>query len=235
MRAVNIELEAAVHMTIHRQSVAALAVFGMAALALPRTLNAVGEATSQAGADRPVILAVGESTTAGYGVERELSYPSQLQQKLDERGYRYRVVNHGVSGSTTQAALTRLDRGLALKPAIVVIALGGNDAASHLPIGITRANLGKLISMFKRVGAEVFLTDRNRGGGQGSGSIFAELAREHDAVLMPPLTEGVAGHPDLLIEDGSHPNAAGYTIIVRNILAVIEPYLKKDDSAQIRP
>ena len=219
-------------MMISRQSVAALAVFAAAAWT-PRTLNAAGQATLET-PGRPVILAVGESTTAGYGVDRELSYPGQLQQKLDERGYHYRVVNHGVSGSTTQAALARLDRGLALKPSIVIIALGGNDAGSRLPIETTRANLGKLISMFRRVGAEVFVTNRNLpGGGPDTGSIFAELAREYHAVLLPPLTSGVAGHPDLLIEDGSHPNAEGYTIIVRNLLAVIEPYLKKD--AQIRP
>jgi len=217
-----------------RQPVAALAMLAAAALAFPRNLNA-GQGAVQAVTDRPVILAVGESTTAGYGVDRELSYPGQLQQKLDERGYRYRVVNHGVSGGTTQGALARVDRGLALKPAIVIIALGGNDAASRVPIASTRANLGKLISMFKRVGAEVFVTNRNLpGGGQDSGSIVAELAREYDAVLMPPLTSGVAGHPDLLIEDGRHPNADGYTIIVRNILEIIEPHLKKD-SAQIRP
>jgi acyl-CoA thioesterase-1 len=222
-------------MMIPRQSAAALAVLGIAALALPRNINALGGKVVQAGIDRPVILAVGESTTAGYGVDQELSYPGQLQQKLDERGYRYRVVNHGVSGSTTQAALTRLDRGLALKPAIVIIALGGNDGAWNVPTRVTRANLGKLISMFRRVGAEVFLMDRNlRREGQDSGSIFAELAREHDAVLMPPLTSGVAGQPDLLLADGSHPNADGYTIIVRNLLAVLEPYLKKD-SAQSRP
>jgi acyl-CoA thioesterase-1 len=219
-------------MIIRQRSVAALAVLAAAVLALPSILNAAGQGTIQAGTDRPVILAVGESTTAGYGVDRELSYPGQLQKTLDDRGYRYRVVNHGVSGSTTQAALMRLDRGMALKPAIVIIALGGNDAAWRLPIGVTRANLGKLISMFKRVGAEVFVTNRNLpGGGQDSGSIFAELAREHHAVLMPPLTSGVAGRPDLLIDDGSHPNAAGYTIIVRNILGVIEPYLKKDNGS----
>jgi len=121
-----------------------------------------------------------------------------------------------------------------LKPSIVIIALGGNDAGSRMPIQNTRANLGKLISMFKRVGAEVFVTNRNLpGGGQDTDSIFAQLAREYHAVLLPPLTSDVAGHPDLLIEDGSHPNAEGYTIIVRNLLAVIEPYLKKD--AQIRP
>ena len=222
-------------MIICRQSVVALAVCVIAALALPKNLNAGGQEIAQAGSDRPVILAVGESTTAGYGVERELSYPGQLQRQLDERGYHYRVVNHGVSGSTTQAALTRLDRGLALKPSIVIIALGGNDASSRMSIESTRANLGKLISMFKRVGAEVIVANRNLpGGGEDSGSFVAELATQYHAVLMPPLTSGVAGHPDLLIEDGSHPNAAGYTIIVRRILGILEPYLKKD-SAPIRP
>jgi len=222
-------------MIIRRHSIVALAVFATTALALSQNLNAGGQEIAQAGSDRPVILAVGESTTAGYGVDRELSYPGQLQQQLDERGYRYRVVNHGVSGSTTQAALARLDRGLALKPAIVIIALGGNDASSRMPLESTRANLGKLISMFKRVGAEVIVANRNLpGGGQDASSFVAELATQYHAVLMPPLTSGVAGHPDLLIEDGSHPNAAGYTIIVRRILGILEPYLKKD-GATIRP
>jgi acyl-CoA thioesterase I len=213
-----------------RSSIAALTVLAVAALAVPRHLIALeGAGAVQADADRPVILAVGESTTAGYGVDRDLSYPAQLQHRLDERGYRYRVVNHGVSGSTTAAALTRLDRGLLLEPRIVIIALGGNDASAHTPIDVMRANLGKLISMFKRAGAEVFVANRSLpGGGADSGSIFAELAKEYHAVLMPPLLLDVSGHPDLLIEDGSHPNAEGYTIVVRHLLEVIEPYLKKD-------
>jgi acyl-CoA thioesterase-1 len=176
----------------------------------------------QAEPDRPVILAVGESTTAGYGVPRELSYPAQLQNALDARGFRYRVVNQGVSGSTTAAALTRLTRGMGLLPKIVIIALGGNDGGSRVPIATTRANLAKLISMYKRVGAEVFVADRNLPGGNG---FVAELAREHHAVLMPPLLTGVSGRPELLLRDGSHPNAEGYTIIVGNILPILEPYL----------
>jgi acyl-CoA thioesterase-1 len=212
-----------------RPPLVVLAVLAVAALAVPRHLIAGGETAAQADDERPVILAVGESTTAGYGVDRDFSYPAQLQQRLDERGYHYRVVNHGVSGSTTAAALTRLDRGLLLKPRIVIVALGGNDASSRTPIDITRANLAKLISMFKRTGAEVFVANRSLpGGGQDSGSVFAALAKQYQAVLMPPLLSGVSGHPDLLIEDGSHPNAEGYTIIVRNLLEVIEPYLKKD-------
>jgi acyl-CoA thioesterase-1 len=222
-------------MTTGWRSVTALAVLAAATIVVPRNLNAAGQAPGAADADLPVILAVGESTTAGYGVDREDSYPGQLQKRLNELGYHYRVVNHGVSGSTTQGALTRLDRGMALKPRFVIIALGGNDGGSQTPIATTRANMAKLISMFKRVGAEVFVTDRNLSrGSQDGSSVFAELAREHHAVLMPPLTLGVSGNPDLTIEDRSHPNAAGYTIVVRNILAVIEPYLKKD-VAQIRP
>ena len=215
----------------NRRSVAVLAgVTSLtAALTLPRTLHAGGQQSAQVDSDLPVILAVGESTTAGYGVDRELSYPGQLQQRLDERGYHYRVVNHGVSGSTTQMALTRLDRGMALKPRIVIIALGGNDAGAHLPVAVTRANVAKLISMFKRVGAEVFVTDRLQTTQDGRReSTFADLAKDNHAVLMPPLTAGVSGHPELLIGDGTHPNGDGYTIIVRNILQIIEPYLKKD-------
>src|SRR5712671_1981444 len=152
----------------YRQTVAAFGILAVTATAVPRAQTT--QEAVQAEPDRPVILAVGESTTAGYGVDRDFSYPAQLQQKLDEHGYHYRVVNHGVSGSTTQGALARLDRGLALKPSIVIIALGGNDAGSRVPIETTSANLGKLISMFKRVGAEVFVTNRNLpGGGQDAG------------------------------------------------------------------
>jgi acyl-CoA thioesterase-1 len=112
----------------------------------------------------------------------------------------------------------------------VIVALGGNDASSQVPIDVTRQNLSKLVSMFKRAGAEVFLTNRTRPGEGHGDSSFEAVAKEYQAVLMPPLLTGVAGNADLLIADGSHPNAAGYTVIVRNILAVIEPYLKRADA-----
>jgi acyl-CoA thioesterase-1 len=218
-------------MTSTRMVVAVIAL-AATALVAPPYVGAFGQ-TSGDFDDRPVILAVGESTTAGFGVPRELSYPSQLQQELEKRGYRYRVVNHGVSGSTTSDALTRLDRGVALFPKIVIIALGGNDGGSRMPAARTRDNFAKLISMFRRIGAEVFVADRDlrERGDPNSESLLAGLAREHRAILMPPLLSGVSGHPDLLIEDGRHPNGAGYTIVVRNLLPIIEPYLKRE----IRP
>jgi len=215
-------------MTI-RQSMAVLAVAATAALAVPGQAAAQTENPAPAGPDRPVILAVGESTTEGYGVRRDLSYPAQLQKELDKRGYHYRVVNHGVSGSTTYDALLRFDRGLALRPKIVLIALGGNDGGNRVRPEATRANLTKMMSLYKRAGAEVFLFDRNIRGSEG---MFADLAKEQHAILLPPLTTGVAGNPDLLIGDQSHPNAEGYTIIVTNLLKDLEPYLQKQQLAQ---
>jgi acyl-CoA thioesterase-1 len=215
-------------MTI-RQTVAVLAVVATAMVAAPRETAAQSESPAVQVDPRPVILAVGESTTEGYGVRRDLSYPAQLQKELDKRGYHYRVVNHGVSGSTTFDALLRFDRGLALRPKIVLIALGGNDGGNRVPPEATRANLTKMMSLFKRAGAEVFLFDRNIRGTEG---MFAELAKEQHAILLPPLTTGVAGNPDLLIGDQSHPNAEGYTIIVANLLKDLEPYLQKQQLAQ---
>src|SRR5262245_55833392 len=87
------------------------------------------------------ILAIGDSMTAGYGVAAELSYPAQLERELKERGYDYRVVNQGVTGSTTIQALGRLNRGLAIAPEIVIIQLGGNDVAQGIPRAVSRENI----------------------------------------------------------------------------------------------
>src|SRR5262245_58601997 len=86
----------------------------------------------QASRDLPVIVAIGDSITAGYGVPPELSYPAQLETELGKRGYEYRVVNQGVTASTTTQALGRLSRALALQPQIVIIQLGGNDASQGI-------------------------------------------------------------------------------------------------------
>jgi len=210
-----------------RQSVAC--VMTAAVLVMPWRVIAEDSAAAQAGVERPVILAVGESTTEGYGVPRDLSYPAQLQKELDKRGYHYRVINQGVSGSTTYDALLRLDRGIALRPKIVLIALGGNDGGNHVRPEATRANLVKMMSLYKRTGAQVFLFDRNIRGAEG---LFAALAAEQGAVLLPSLTTGVAGNPDLLIGDQSHPNAEGYSIIVGNLMKLLEPHLPKAAQAQ---
>lgn len=204
---------------------------------LQRTLVAVwflliaGFTHAQSTADeRPVILAVGESTTAGYGVPAGQSYPAQLQQLLDNEGYHYRVVNHGRSGSTTAMALAGLDRGLALRPVIVLIAIGGNDSGNSVAAARTEQNLRKLVSIFASAGAKVYLADRTAatdGETQSARSLYAVIAEEEGASLMPSLRQDVAGHPELLISDQRHPNAQGYAIISKRIFELLQPGLTK--------
>jgi acyl-CoA thioesterase I len=166
---------------------------------------------------RPVILAIGESTTAGFGVAADESYPARLQALLDAAGRPYRVVNHGRSGSTTAMALSGLDRGMLLSPAVVVIALGGNDRSGRLDSKTTEQNLRKMVSMFKRAGAQVVLADRQFAGEMEADSLFAKLAREEGALLMPNLLARVAGKPELLLADGRHPNGEGYGLVAEQV------------------
>src|SRR5215471_9195972 len=103
----------------------------------------------QASRHSPLILAIGDSMTAGYGVTSELSYPAQLEKELKNRGYNYRVVNQGVTVSTTTQALSRLNRALALQPDIVIIQLGGNDVSQGIPRNVSIENLRTIIQRFK--------------------------------------------------------------------------------------
>jgi acyl-CoA thioesterase-1 len=176
---------------------------------------------------RPVILAIGESTTAGFGVPADRSYPAQLQRLLDTHGYAYRVVNHGRSGSTTAMALGGLDRGMALFPDIVLIALGGNDQGNRALR--TEDNLRRIVSMFVRTDASVYLAERNSDdrASADTSALVARIAAEEGAALMPSLRQDIAGHPELLLSDGSHPNAEGYAIVAQRIFDMLEPILVK--------
>jgi acyl-CoA thioesterase-1 len=146
---------------------------------------------------------------------------------LDAGGYAYRVVNHGRSGSTTAMALTNLDRGMALQPEIVLIALGGNDQGNRMAAQRTEENLRKLVSMFVRVGATVYLADRTPAdrADAAATSLYAKIAEEEGALLMPSLRQDIAGRPELLLSDMSHPNADGYAIVAHRIFALLQPSL----------
>src|SRR5262245_9768665 len=101
---------------------------------------------------RPVILAFGDSLTAGYGVPRGSGYPELLQQKLDGLGYKYRVVNMGISGDTTSGGRARMRAALEVKPAIVILELGANDGLRGLPVNQMQANLESMITDFQKAG-----------------------------------------------------------------------------------
>jgi acyl-CoA thioesterase I len=182
---------------------------------------------------RPVILAFGDSLTAGYGVPRGSGYPERLQEILDKRRYLYRVVNAGVSGDTTSAGRARLQAGLEVKPSIVILELGANDGLRGLPVTEMRANLEEIIIGFQNAGATVVLASmtlpRNLGMDyiHSFESVFAELGKQYKIPVIPFLLEGVAGHQDLTLEDFLHPNTSGYEIVTENVLETLEPLLKK--------
>ena len=172
----------------------------------------------QAGTRTPTILAIGDSMTAGYGVASDSSYPAQLERELKHRGYNYRVVNQGVTASTSTQALSRLTRALAVQPDIVIIQLGGNDVSNGISREVSRENVRTIIQRFKPGGARIFLAG-------GRFPYLDELAKEMNVSVIPFL-DGVAGHSELLLADHAHPTAEGYAIVVQNILKVLEPVLR---------
>lgn len=182
---------------------------------------------------RPVILAFGDSLTAGYGVPRESGYPEQLQRRLDERGYKYRVVSMGISGDTTSGGRARMKPALEAKPSIVILELGANDGLRGLPVKQTRENLELMITTFRQGGTVVVLAGmtlpRNYGSTYVSSfeDVFRDLAKKYNLPLIPFFLEGVAGQPNLTIGDFIHPNAEGYRIVTVTVMKTLEPLLKK--------
>lgn len=197
----------------------------------PRSAPPKPAARQQAPDTRPVILAFGDSLTAGYGVEPGESYPDHLQQMLDAAGYSYRVVNLGISGDTTDGGAARLDSALLLKPKIVILELGANDGLRGLPLERTRANLDLMINAFQGDGAKVVLAGmtlpRNYGDAyvRGFEKIFRDLAKERGAVLIPFFLEGVATNPEFMQPDALHPNAAGCKKVAELVFRHLEPLL----------
>lgn len=184
---------------------------------------------------RKVLVAFGDSLTAGFGVDRQYSYPAYLQSLLDSEDYKYRVVNAGISGDTTAGGLTRVPNIIAMKPAIVILELGGNDGLRGLTLKQTRENLEKAIQAFQSAGAKVVLAGitlpRNYGPDYIGDfeQIYKDLAARYKLPFLPFLLEGVArnGAENLMQADGIHARPAGNQIVAKNVLEVLKPALTK--------
>jgi acyl-CoA thioesterase-1 len=182
---------------------------------------------------RRVLVAFGDSLTAGFGAEPGRSYPDYLQRDIDKKGYRWRVVNEGVSGDTTTDGLARLSQVIAQKPEIVILELGANDGLRGLPIATTKANLERMIQELEAAGARVVLAGMTLPPNYGPDYIrpfedlYKELASKYKITLIPFLLAGVGGNPGLMQQDGLHPTAAGNRKVADNVMAVIEPLLKE--------
>lgn len=182
--------------------------------------------------ERPVIVAFGDSLSAGFGVDPELSYPSWLQKEIDKEGRGYRVANAGISGDTTSGGLARVDSVLALKPVIVILELGGNDGLRGIPIAVTRSNLEKMIQTLTSAGIKVVLAGMtlppNYGPDyiRGFEAIYKDLAGKYRVPLIPFLLSGVALEPGMMQRDGIHPTAEGNRRVAATVMGVLKPLLK---------
>jgi len=218
----------------------ALSMLGCATREPEKTTEAAARAEeptslrSPAVDDRRVIVALGDSLTAGLGVETEDNYPSRLQEKLDAGGFRYRIVNAGVSGDTSAQGLNRLEAVRELRPAIVIVALGANDGLRGLPVETTRENLDAILRAIREDGSKIVLAGMEIPPNYGPDhtrafrAIFPDLARRHGTALIPFLLDGVGGNPELNQEDGIHPTAEGYRIVAENVWKVLQPLLLRD-------
>ena len=184
-------------------------------------------------AERPSIVAFGDSLTAGLGVRQDESYPARLQRKLDAAGYAYRVVNAGVSGETTAGGARRVSWVLKNKPTIVILELGGNDGLRGLSLQETKANLERIIQQLQQASVTVVLAGMklppNYGKDYTDGfeSLYRALAKQYRLILIPFFLDGVAGSSSLNQADGIHPTGEGYRIIVERIFPTLEPLLER--------
>jgi acyl-CoA thioesterase I len=186
--------------------------------------------------DRPAIVFLGTSLTAGFGLDVDEAYPALVQKKLDAAGLRYRVVNAGVSGETSAGALRRLDWIFREPVAVLVVETGANDALRGQDPDATRANIQAIFDRARKqtpppklvlVGMEA-LPNYGAEYGRRFRAIFPELARKNGATLVPFLLEGVAGVRSLNQPDGVHPTAAGQERVAETVWKTLRPVLAGD-------
>jgi acyl-CoA thioesterase I len=185
--------------------------------------------------NRPVIVAFGDSLTAGVAGK---SYPEDLQELLDEHGYQYRVENQGVSGDTSSDGLARIENVINAHPALVILEFGGNDGLRGTPIDATRDNLKEMITRLQGAHIPVVLAGITLPPNYGPEyvkpftAMFPELAKQFHLRLLPFLLVNVYQHPEMMQPDGIHPNGAGNEVIARDVFSLIKPLLHKTGSPE---
>jgi acyl-CoA thioesterase-1 len=183
--------------------------------------------------DRPAVVFLGTSLTAGFGLDVDDAYPALIQKKIDAAGLSYRVVNAGVSGETSAGALRRVDWILREKVAVLVLETGANDGLRGQDPDVTRANIQAVFDRARKESPPPRLVLAGMEALPNYGAryvarfraIFPELARKNDAVLIPFLLEGVAGVRSLNQADGVHPTAEGHVRIAETVWNALRPLL----------
>jgi acyl-CoA thioesterase-1 len=183
-----------------------------------------------------VILVMGDSLSAGYGVNVDATWVALLQRRLTEQGYGYRIVNASISGETSGGARPRLARALQLhRPAIVIVELGGNDGLRGLPLRQVRENLEAMLLQSQAAGAKPLLIGMRIPPNYGPvyaeqfHAMYSEIAHKFAAPLLDFFLDGVALDDKLMQADGIHPTAAAQPILIGNLWPVLQPLLKKTE------
>ncbi len=193
--------------------------------------EAAPPAVSKTDDERPKIVCLGDSLTAGLGLVETQSYPYLLQQKINEDGFSYEVVNAGVSGDTSAGGLRRLDWALQENVRVLVVALGANDGLRGLSVAEMKENLGKIIETAQSRNILVILAGMEAPPNYGAEyatafrQAYREVALRYKVLFIPFLLAKVAGVSTLNQADGIHPNAAGAAIVADNVWAVLKPVL----------
>ncbi len=183
--------------------------------------------------NRKVVLFLGDSLSAGYGLDSAQAFPALIQKKIDEAGWNYEVVNAGVSGDTTAGGLRRLDWLLRRPVDVLFLELGGNDGLRGIDLDSSEANLQAIIDRVREKNPQVavvvagMMIPPNMGPEYTTRfrTMFPELAERNGATLIPFLLDGVAGRPDLNLPDGIHPTPEGHRIVADLVWETLRPVL----------
>ncbi len=203
-------------------------VVGLLALVCLLPASATGHAPQT-----PTVLFLGDSLTAGFGLDPAFAFPALVQRRIDEHGWDFRVVNAGVSGETTSGGLQRIDWVLRQPVAVLVLELGANDGLRGADLTLTEANLAEMIVRARRAHPDVKIVlagmqvPPNLGVEYATAfrDIFPRLAEAHGAALIPFLLADVGGVPELNLADGIHPNVEGHAIVAETVWGALEPIL----------
>ncbi len=183
---------------------------------------------------RPRIVVLGDSITAGFGIEPAQAYPALLQAKIDQAGLLFEVANAGVSGDTTAGGLRRVDWVLGRGAAVLIVALGGNDGLRGIPPKQMEENLRAIIGRAREKipSIAIIVAGMEMPATMGEAYVleyrkaFSKVASETGAEFIPFLLEGVAGVPELNQADAMHPNPAGHKILAENVWKALDKVLK---------
>jgi acyl-CoA thioesterase-1 len=182
---------------------------------------------------RPKIVCFGDSITAGFGLEPGQTYPDILQKLIDAKGYKYKVINAGISGETTQGGLDRLNDVVSFNPSITLLELGGNDGLRGIDLTKTRDNLTRIAGRLEVRGSKILLLGvtlpRNFGRDYINDfeKMYKNLATSHKYAYMPFILEGVWNVPGAMQADMIHPTPKGAEMVANNVFKYLEPLLSK--------